>query len=144
MDEKLVRQIFLVVIGIIALLAIINILQTLVSMIVPLAVIAIGGFAFYKIVIEGRDEQPAMQDEVAETSGMIVESSAETVIPAEEIVEEITGQATPEPEETQAQAEERLSAVDQAKRDYVDSVTPAEEILENIKSRKQRLQGDEE
>ena len=138
MDEKLVRQIVFVVLGIIAILAVVSLVSTLVQMIIPLAVIAIGGFAFYKIVLEGRDASQAMEDEVAETSALVVESTSETVIPAQETTEVQT------PEETEQQAKERLSAVEQAKRDYVDSVTPAEEILENIKARKQRLQGDDE
>lgn len=144
MDDKLIRQIAIIVLVIVGILGAITLLQTLLQMIVPIAIIAIGGFAFYKIVLEGRDEPEAMSDEVAESSGMVVESTAEVVEPA--VQDDTTQETAPviEPEETQRQAEERLSAVEKAQRDYVDNITPAEEILDQIKSRKQRLQGDDE
>jgi len=133
MDDKLIRQMIFIVLGIIIILGAISLLQTLIGMIIPLAVLGIGGFAFYKIVLEGRDAPEVMTDEVAETSSMVVEGTAETVAPVTETIDE-----------TETQAKERLSATEQAKRDYMDSVTPAEEILDHIKARKQRLQGDED
>lgn len=149
MDEKLIRQMIYVVLGIVILLGVLSLVSTLVQLIVPLAVIGIGGFAFYKIVLEGRDEPEAMQDEVAETSNMIVQSTAETVPPAEaetvpDAEEDDIVVQVKTPEETQQEAEARLSAVEKAQQDYVEKTTPAEEILEQIKARRQRLQGDDE
>lgn len=139
MDDKLIRRMVFIALGIIIVLGAITLLQTLLGMIIPLAVLGIGGFAFYKIVLEGRDAPQAMADEVAETSAMVVESTAEAVGSVAEQPDTVT------PEETEeTQAEERLSATEQAKRDYMDSATPAEEILDHINARKQRLQGDDE
>lgn len=143
MDDKLIRQIAIIVLVIIGIIGALTLLQTVLQMIVPIAIIAIGGFAFYKIAIEGRDEADAMSDEVAESSGMMVESTAEAVeAPAKQDNQQTTETVTPEAAEKLAQ--ERLSAVEKAQRDYVDNVTPAEEILDQIKARKQRLQGDDE
>lgn len=148
MDEKLIRQIVFVILGIVVVLGVLSLVSTLVQMIVPLAVLGIGGFAFYKIVLEGRDELDAMEDEVAETSAMVVQGTADPVTQVQpdtqvtnddDIVVEVKT-----PEETQQEAEERLSAVEKAQRDYVDNTTPAEEILEQLKARKQRLQGDDQ
>ncbi len=133
MDDKLIRQMVFIVLGIIIILGAISLLQTLIGMIIPLAVLGIGGFAFYKIVLEGRDVPEVMEDEVAETSSMVIEGTAEAVAPVNETIDE-----------TETQAKERLSAAEQAKRDYIDSATPAEEILDHINARKQRLQGDDE
>jgi len=144
MDDKLIRQIAIIVLVIVGILGAVTLLQTVLQMIVPIAIIAIGGFAFYKVVLEGRDEPEAMSDEVAETSGMVVESTAEVVEPTVQAESSAEAVQTITPEETQQQAEERLSAVEKARRDYVESTTPAEEILDQIKSRKQRLQGDDE
>jgi hypothetical protein len=138
MDDKLIRRMIFIALGIIIALGAFALLQTLLSMIIPLAVLGIGGFAFYKIVLEGRDAPQAMDDEVAETSAMVVESTAEAVIQQPDTTDTTT------PEEIETQAEERLSATEQAKRDYMDSATPAEEILDHINTRKQRLQGDED
>jgi len=145
MDEKLIRQIVFVILGIVVVLGVLSLLSMLVQLIVPIAVLGIGGFAFYKIVLEGRDEPEAMDDEVAETSNMVVQGTAEPVVSetndnadSEIVIEDKS------PEETQQEAEERLSAVEQAQQDYIDKTTPAEEILEQIKARKQRLQGDDD
>lgn len=142
MDDKRVRQLVFIVLGIIGILAAISLVQTLVQMIIPIAIFAIGGFAFYKIVWEGRDTPEAMQDEVAETSGQIVESTAETV-PLTEVEQNIE-EIPQETDETEKQAKERLSAVEKAQRDYIETTSPAEEILDQIKARKQRLSGDTE
>lgn len=139
MDDKLIRQMVIIVLGIIGILAAITLIQTLIQMIIPISVIAIGGFAFYKIVLEGRDSPETMEDEVAETSGMVIKGTAEPVAEKEE---EIPIKVIDQVEEAEQQAQERLSAVEKAQRDYVDTTTPAEEILDQIKSRKQRLEGD--
>lgn len=150
MDEKLLRQMVYVVLGIVILLGVISLVSTLVQLIVPLAVLGIGGFAFYKIVLEGRDKPEAMEDEVAETSNMVVQGTAEVVTPAQtetEVIEETDDDIVVEvktPEETQQEAEARLSAVEKAQQDYVDKTTPAEEILEQIKARRQRLEGNDQ
>ena len=150
MDEKLLRQIVYVVLGIVILLGVISLVSTLVQMIIPLAVLGIGAFAFYKIVLEGRDESEVMQDEVAETSNMVVQGTAEVVTPAqtetkaEEDVEDEIVVEVKTPEETQQEAEARLSAVEKAQQDYVDKTTPAEEILEQIKARRERLEGNDQ
>jgi len=145
LNDKRVRQLIIVVIGIIGILAAITLVQTLIQMIIPLSVIGIGGFAFYKLVLEGRDAPDSMEDEVAETSAMVVQGKAEVVEPVISVADEITpdGALTAE-EVAEKQAQERLSAVEKAQRDYVDNITPAEEILDQIKARKQRLQGDDE
>ena len=85
MDDKLIRQIAIIVLVIVGILGAITLLQTVLQMIVPIAIIAVGGFAFYKVVLEGRDEPEAMSDEVAESSGMVVESTAEVVEPEVEV-----------------------------------------------------------
>jgi len=148
MDEKLIRQIVFVILGIVVVLGVLSLVSTLVQMIVPLAVLGIGGFAFYKIVLEGRDEPDAMEDEVAETSAMVVQGAADPVAQAQPDTQDTNEEdimvEVKTPEETQQEAEERLSAVEQAQRDYVDNITPAEEILEQLKARKQRLQGDDQ
>ena len=136
MDDKRIRQMIFIILGIVILLGAISLISTLLQLIIPLSVLAIGGFAFYKIVLEGRDVPQVMDDEMAETSAMVVEGTAETVT--------ATRTQTTSPEDITTQAEERLSATEQAKRDYLDSMTPAEEILDHIKVRKQRLQGDDE
>lgn len=138
MDDKRIRQMVFIVLGIIILLGAVSLLQTLLQLVIPLAVFGIGGFAFYKIVLEGRDVPEVMDDEVAETSAMVVEGTAQSVTPA---TEKTTATST---EDIEAHAKERLSATEQAKRDYLDSMTPAEEILDHINARKQRLQGDDE
>jgi len=138
MDDKRIRQMIFIVLGIVILLGAITLLQTLLQMIIPLAVLGIGGFAFYKIVLEGRDVPQVMGDEVAETSAMVVDGTAEVVSSAK------TQTKATSSEDIETQAEERLSATEQAKRDYLDSMTPAEEILDHINARKQRLQGDDE
>lgn len=131
MDEKLVRQIIYVVLGLVVVLGVVSLVSTLLQMIVPLAVLGIGGFAFYKIVLEGRDKPAVIEDELAE-AGQVVQGMAVNMNTAGDI-----------PELTQQDAEARLSAVEQAQQDYVDTSTPAEEILKQIQARKDRLQGDD-
>lgn len=138
MNDKLIRQLVIAALVIVVALGVFSLISTLLQLAIPLAVLGIGGFAFYKIVLEGRDVPEVMEDEVAESSAMVVEGTAEAVtstVASEDVVT---------PEETQQQAEERLSAVEKAQRDYVDNVSPAEEILDQINARKQRLQGDDD
>lgn len=137
MDDKRIRQLVIAVLVIIGILGVISLVSTLVQMIVPLAIVAAGVFAFYKIVLEGRDKSEAMEDEVAETSGLVVQATAEPVVETVETPAEVQEEEQPTPEQ-------RLSKADQARLDYVDKQTPAEEILDQIKARRQRLQGDEE
>ncbi len=130
MKDKRIRQLVIAILAIIVALGLLSLISTVVQLIVPLAILAVGGFAFYKIVLEGRGQPAAMEDEVAESSGMAVAGQAALI--------ESAGDAP------QKQAEERLSAVEQARQAYVDNMTPAEEILDQLKSRQERLQGDNE
>lgn len=132
MDDKRIRQLAIAILGIIVALGVFSLISTLIGMAVPLALLAVGGFAFYKIALEGRGEPAAMDDEVAESAGIASEVKAAK---QEDVL-------TPEDQEQPAKA--RLSAVEQAQSAYVDQATPAEEILEQIKSRKARLQDDDE
>jgi hypothetical protein len=123
------------VLGLVVVLGVVSLVSTLLQMIVPLAVLGIGGFAFYKIVLEGRDEPAVIDDELAE-AGQVVQGVAVNMDTAGDDAADI-------PELTQQDAEARLSAVEQAQQDYVDTSTPAEEILKQIQARKDRLQGDD-
>ena len=129
MNDKRIRQMVLLVLGVILILGVLSIVSTLFQMIVPLAILAVGVIAFYKIVLQGRDKPAAMEDEIAESSGA---------------TEEVAGESAhgDEASESEMAAQERLSAVDQAKSEYLDKTTAAEEILDQIKARRQRLQGD--
>ncbi len=142
MNDKLIRQLVIAALVIVVALGVFSLISTLLQLAIPLAVLGIGGFAFYKIVLEGRDAPKVMDDEVSESSAMVVQGTAEVVTPDNE--DEVDGIVQATPEETQQQAEERLSAVEKAQRDYVDSITPAEEILDQLNIRKQRLQGDDD
>lgn len=116
MNNKRTRQLVMVmaIAGILLALGLLSLISTLTQWIAPLTLLALGGFAFYKIALQGRGEPSVMADEVAESST---------------------------PMETAANA--RLSAVEQARQAYIDRAVPAEEILEDIQSRKGRLQGDD-
>lgn len=114
MNDKRTRQLALAVLGILLALGLLGLISTLTQWIAPLILLALGGFAFYKIALQGRGEPSVMADEVAESSA---------------------------PMESAANA--RLSAVEQARQAYIERASPAEEILEDIKSRKGRLQGDD-
>ena len=122
MDDKRMRQMAMALLGILIVLGALSLVSTLTQLLVPLAVLAVGGFAFYKIVLEGRDEPDVMADEIAESAAP----------PARDA------------DDAEQAAGERLSAVEQARRTYVDSTAPAQEILDHIKARQERLQGDEE
>lgn len=129
MNDKRVRQLALAILAVILVLGLLSLISTVFQMIVPLAILAVGAFAFYKIVLEGRDKPAAMEDEIAESAGSIAEA-----------VDEITSDDARV--NSEAAAQERLSALDQARSEFLQSSSPAEEILDQIKERRQRLQGD--
>ena len=108
-----------------------NIISTAFSLLLPLALVAIGGFAFYKIVLEGRDSGEVMEDEVAESAGVAMRLAARRPLK--------TDADTDDGDDSEAR--QRLSAVERAQSEFFDTATPAEEILDQIQSRKRRLTG---
>ena len=78
MNDKRIRQMVLLVLGVILILGVLSIVSTLFQMIVPLAILAVGVIAFYKIVLQGRDKPAAMEDEIAESSGATEEVARES------------------------------------------------------------------
>ncbi|MDE2952111.1 MAG: hypothetical protein OXT68_15270 [Chloroflexota bacterium] len=132
MNDKRVRQLVIAILGVILVLGLLSLVSTVFQMIVPLAILAIGAFAFYKIVLEGRDKPAAMEDELAESAG----SAA-----ADDLAVSASDDARVNSE---AAAQERLSAVEQAQSEFLENPSPAEEILDQINERRQRLQGDED
>ena len=135
MEDKRIRYLVVAVLAVVLILGLLNIISTAFSLIVPLAIVAAGAFAFYKIALEGRDSTDVMEDEVAETSGAV--SDAVDVAGANE--ESIDVDV-----EDEEEARQRLSTAERAQSDYFDRASPAEEILDQIKSRKQRLTGDDQ
>lgn len=132
LQDRRIRQLVIAVLLVILALGLLSLVSTALQLIVPLALIAIGGFAFYKIVLEGRDQPEAMSDELAESSGASDQLSETDFHAADD-----HGDA----EDDLARA--RLSAIDQARSDYLEAVTPAQEILDHIRSRKGRLEKDD-
>ena len=132
MNDRRIRQLVIAVLLVILALGVMSLISSLFQLIVPLAIVAAGVFAFYKIALQGRDEAAAMEDELAETSGQMVEG-----------VLADTGAETA-PSSVELAAEGRLSAVDKAQREFFDKSTPVEEILDQIEARKQRLQGEDD
>ncbi len=135
MADKRIRQLVIAVLVVVLVLGLLNIVSTAFSLLVPVALAAVAAFAFYKIVLEGRDSAETMEDEVAETTGLAEMADADDSAPV--IHEDDTDAETDE-------ARQRLSAVKRAQSEFFETTTPAEEILEQIKTRKQRLQGDDE
>lgn len=135
MEDKRIRYLAIAVLAVILVLGLLNIISTAFSLLVPLAIVGAGAFAFYKFVLEGRDSSAVMEDEMAETAGVALE---------DRIGDQVDEEVAQADEEVEAEARQRLSAIEQARSDYFDSASPAEEILDQIKSRKQRLQGDDE
>jgi hypothetical protein len=129
MNDKRIRQLVIAVLLVILALGVVSLVSSLFQLIVPLAIVAALVFAFYKIVLQGRDQAEAMVDEVAETSGTLVEGAVSAA-----------GAARAESGDESA-AEGRLSAVEQARQEFFETNTPVEEILDQIQARKQRLQG---
>ncbi len=135
-QDKRIRQLVIAVLVVILALGLLSLVSTVFQMIVPLALVIGGAFAFYKIVLEGRDAPDALQamdDELAESSGLAAGD-----------LDMDSAQAATDDDEDESQALERLSAAERARSEYLDSATPAEEILEQIRSRRKRLQGDED
>ncbi|MCY3867041.1 MAG: hypothetical protein OXG68_16505 [Chloroflexi bacterium] len=131
MEDRRIRILLIAALVVVVVLGALNIISTAFSLLVPLALVAGGGFAFYKIVLEGRDSDDVMEDEVAESAGVVI-AEAEPEDQA----------ATDDSEESRAR--QRLSAVERARSDFFDATTPAEEILDQIQSRKRRLTGNDE
>ncbi len=135
MNDKRIRQLVIAVLLVILALGLLSLVSTIFQLIVPLAIVIGGAFAFYKIVLEGRDATESMDDEVAESSGMVTNDL---------FIDDTSLAETEAVEEDEAEARQRLSAVERAKSEFLDAATPAEEILDQIKSRTQRLQGDDD
>jgi len=132
MNDKRVRQLVIAILGVILVLGLLSLVSTVFQMIVPLGILAIGAFAFYKIVLEGRDKPAAMEDELAESAGFAAD-------------EDLAVSASDDARvNSEAAAQERLSAVEQAQSEFLEKSSPAEEILDQINERRQRLQGDED
>lgn len=134
-NDKRIRQLVIAVLVVILALGLLSLVSTVFQMIVPLALVIGGAFAFYKIVLEGRDAPDsleAMEDELAESSGLEAGELALDV-----------AQADMDDGEDVSEALERLSAAGRARSEFLDSATPAEEILEQIRARKKRLHGDD-
>ena len=130
MQDKRIRQLVIAVLVVLLVLGLLSLVSTVFQMFVPLAILAAVALAFYKIVLQGRDSSTTMEDEIAESSGM----AADDVMADADKEADSSGDMT---------AQERLSAVEQAKSEYLDTSTTAEEILDQIKARRQRLQGDD-
>ena len=135
LSDKRIRYLVIAVLAVVLVLGLLNIISTAFSLLVPLAIVAAGAFAFYKIVLQGRDTAKVVEDEVAETAGATLENSS-----GADAVDAFADDA----EADEAEARQRLSAVEQAQSEFFDSASPAEEILDQIKTRKQRLQGDDD
>ena len=131
LNDKRIRQLVIVVLLVILALGLLSLVSTALQLIVPITLVLVGGFAFYKIVLEGRDEPAVMADELAEQGEPNQFGSVDDEGEYED--DEALDEA----------AQERLSAVEQARSQFVDAATPAQEILDNIKARKQRLHGDD-
>ncbi len=131
MNDKRIRQLLIAILGVILLLGLLSLVSTVFQMIVPLAILAIGAFVFYKIVLQGRDQPAEKEDQHAEDAGSAAEDSSEDQNYDARISSE-------------AAAQERLSAVEQARSDFLENPSTAEEILEQINARRQRLQGDQD
>ncbi len=131
MNDKRIRQLVIAILGVILVLGLLSLASTVFQMIVPLAILVIGAFAFYKIVLEGREQPEAIEDELAESSGIAAEDLAASASDDARV-------------NSEAAAQERLSAVEQARSEFLESSSPAEEILDQINERRQRLQGDKD
>ncbi len=131
MNDKRIRQLVIAILGVILLLGLLSLVSTVFQMIVPLAILAVGAFAFYKIVLEGRDKPAVLEDELAQSTGIVAEDLDQSASDDARL-------------NSEAAAQERLSAVEQARSEFLESPSPAEEILDQINERRQRLQGDKD
>ena len=103
MNDKRIRQLVAAVLVVILALGLLSLVSTIFQLIVPLALVIGGGFAFYKVVLEGRDAPETMDDELAESSGMA----------AGDIVIDAAVQNDSEAiDEDESEARQRLSAVE--------------------------------
>lgn len=118
MHDKRLRYLLIAVLLVLLALGLLNVIATAFSLLLPLALLAAGGFAFYKIALEGRDD-------------------AATAASDEDITEE-------DPAARQSEAQTRLSAVERARRELLEKATPAEEILDHIQARRRRLADEDE
>ncbi len=116
LKDKRARYLALGLLAILIALGALSLAATVFQLIVPLAIAAGIGFAVYKIAIEGRD-LPAEPPEAA-----VADSDHDDM----------------------NEAAERLSAVQRAHGDFLEAATPAEEILDQIKARRQRLSREDE
>lgn len=135
LDDKRIRYLLIAVLVVVLILGLLNIISTAFSLLVPLAIVAAGGFAFYKIALEGRDAGDVMEDEVAESQDFNLDAAGGAD------ADEAQAEAH---DEQASEARGRLSAVERARSEYFDSTTPAEEILDQIQSRKRRLAGEDD
>ncbi|MYE27687.1 MAG: hypothetical protein F4X87_10840 [Chloroflexi bacterium] len=134
MEDKRIRYLVVAVLAVVLILGLLNIISTAFSLIVPLAIVTAGAFAFYKIVLQGRDSPDVMEDEVAESAGVDFD---------EAVVADASEDSADVDDDDDLAARQRLSALKRAESDFFDTVTPTEEILDQIRSRKQRLTGDD-
>lgn len=135
LDDKRIRYLLIAVLVVVLVLGLLNIISTAFSLLVPLAIAAGIAFAFYKLVIEGRDTAEVMEDEIAASAGAVQEGSIDAHASDDDAIDE---------DEDEAAARQRLSALERAQSAYFDTASPAEEILDQIKSRKRRLAGDDD
>lgn len=134
LDDKRIRYLLIVVLVVVLVLGLLNIISTAFSLLIPLAVVGGIAFAFYKLVIEGRDTAEVMEDEIAASAGAVLDSPYDA---------DASVDPSADDDEDEAAARQRLSALERAQNAYFDTASPAEEILDQIKSRKQRLSGDD-
>ena len=134
LNDKRIRQLVIAVLLVVLALGLLSLVSTVFQLIVPLAIVIGGSFAFYKIVLQGRDEPEAMEDEIAESA-----LTEDLMVGDDESLD-----AAADIDEDEEEARQRLSAIEKARSEYLDKTTPAEEILEQLKSRQRRLQGDDE
>ena len=135
LEDKRIRYLLVAVLAVVLILGLLNIISTAFSLLIPLAIVAAGAFAFYKIVLEGRESPDVMEDEVAESAGAVYDEMSNADAGEDSVDVDV---------ENEEDARQRLSAVERAQSDFFGRASPAEEILDQIKSRKQRLQGDDE
>lgn len=139
MNDKRIRQLVIAVLLVILALGVVSLVSSLFQLIVPLAIVAVLVFGFYKIVLQGRDQPEAMEDEIAETTGQTAADASTD-----------SGAAMARSGTAMAQhgtvlaPEDRLSAVEQAQQEFFEKSAPVEEILDQIQARKQRLQGEDD
>ncbi len=132
LNDKRIRQLVIAVLLVILALGLLSLVSTALQLILPLTLIAIGGFAFYKIVLEGRDQPTAMADELAEASGA-----------SDSLPDSDYHSSADQADEEDASARQRLSTIDQARSDFLEAATPAQEVLDHIRTRKRRLEKDD-